>query len=186
MTDMTDANFPMDGEGRTYHLYLKRGEAANRIVTVGDVPRAFLIAKTPGFEVKFVREAPRLFITITGLYKGVPVSLVTSLMGIPNMDFMVRELKAIVPGPMAIIRVGTCGSPLHGIGEVTIPEEYHTVLRIPDALTDRGATLSQKYLVSHKFEPDMKLVQLLRDNCRLHCSVPKTGQHISTCSFYST
>lgn len=33
----------------------------------------------------------------------------TSLMGTANMDFAVRESLAVVEGPVAIIRLGTCG-----------------------------------------------------------------------------
>ena len=33
------------------------------------------------------------------------------------MDFFVREIRAVVPGPMAIIRYGTCG----GLGPDAIP-----------------------------------------------------------------
>ena len=92
---MKNANFPTDNEDRTYHLYLKKGEVAPRIITVGDVPRACVFANLPGFELKFVRSAPRLFTTFTGLYKGKPVTIITSLMGIANMDFTVRELRYV-------------------------------------------------------------------------------------------
>jgi hypothetical protein len=34
-----DANFPLDGEGRTYHVGVKAGEVASRVVSVGD-PRS--------------------------------------------------------------------------------------------------------------------------------------------------
>jgi purine-nucleoside phosphorylase len=30
-------------------------------------------------------------------------------MGFSNMDFVVRELHAVVAGPMAVLRLGTCG-----------------------------------------------------------------------------
>lgn len=30
-------------------------------------------------------------------------------MGMSNMDFMVRECRAVVDGQMAIVRLGTCG-----------------------------------------------------------------------------
>lgn len=46
----------------------------------------------------------------TGLYEGVPVSIVTTLMGMPNMDFVVREARAAVAGQIAIVRLGTCGA----------------------------------------------------------------------------
>jgi uridine phosphorylase len=38
------------------------------------------------------------------------VSIITTLMGMPNMDFVVREARAVVDGQMAIIRLGTCGA----------------------------------------------------------------------------
>lgn len=45
-----------------------------------------------------------------GLFEGVPVSIITTLMGMPNMDFVVREARAAVSGQMAIVRLGTCGA----------------------------------------------------------------------------
>lgn len=45
-----------------------------------------------------------------GLYEGVPVSIITTLMGMPNMDFVVREARAAVSGQMAVVRLGTCGA----------------------------------------------------------------------------
>jgi uridine phosphorylase len=45
-----------------------------------------------------------------GLYQGTPISIITTLMGMPNMDFVVREARAVVDGQMAIIRLGTCGA----------------------------------------------------------------------------
>ena len=35
---------PLDGEGRTYHLGIKAGEVADRILSVGDAGRAERIA----------------------------------------------------------------------------------------------------------------------------------------------
>lgn len=45
-----------------------------------------------------------------GLYEGTPVSIITTMMGMPNMDFVVREARAVVDGQMAVIRLGTCGA----------------------------------------------------------------------------
>lgn len=44
-----------------------------------------------------------------GCYEGIPVSIISHLMGMSNMDFMVRECRAVVDGQMAIVRLGTCG-----------------------------------------------------------------------------
>ena len=40
---------------------------------------------------------------------GVPLSIIAIGMGTPMMDFLVREVRAIVTGPMAVVRFGTCG-----------------------------------------------------------------------------
>ncbi len=32
------------------------------------------------------------------------------MMGMANMDFVIRECQAVVNGPLAIIRLGTCGA----------------------------------------------------------------------------
>ena len=45
-----------------------------------------------------------------GRFEGEPVSVVSTHMGMPNMDFVARECRAVVKGPMAIIRLGTCGA----------------------------------------------------------------------------
>ena len=51
----------------------------------------------------------RGFTAYTGKYKGSLISIVSIGMGYPMMDFFVREARAIVNGPMVIIRFGTCG-----------------------------------------------------------------------------
>ena len=190
MTDMTNANFPTDNEGRTYHLYLKQGEVAPRIVTVGDLGRAVAFANLPGFELKFVRVAPRLFTTLTGLYKGKPVTIITSLMGLANMDFTVRELRHVAKGPIAIVRVGTCGSPCEKtkVGQITVPHTFHTVLRMANGFrkNSQNATIDDCYSISDGIECDKGLMELLTKNCEKLCGTVYTGNHVSCCSFYSS
>jgi uridine phosphorylase len=148
-------DFPKTGEAAVYHLGLKAGELASRIVgifyyhvqsfyydslycccvlplplplpasnsrfhfspfiqiTVGDPARAQGIAKLLDPEPKpFALHSERGFLTLTGKYKGVAVSIVAIGMGAPNMDFFVRECREILDdsggGDMVIIRwVGT-------------------------------------------------------------------------------
>lgn len=186
---MQDANFPTDADGRVYHLFIKPGEVANRVLTVGDVPRAVAIAKTPGFEVKFIRRAPRLFTTITGLYKGVPVTIITSLMGIPNADFTFRELRHCIQGPFAIVRIGTCGTPLEDakVGDIIIPDAYRTVLRNPDAFgPGKSLPIEQRYLISGEMHPDRDLTSIVRKNVATLSHKMHEGSCLSCCSFYSS
>lgn len=96
--------------GRNLHMDLAPGELANRIVTVGAVARAEIIAtfldKDPA---PITISSSRGFTTITGYYRGVHVSIVAIGMGPSMMDFFVRESRAIVKGPMVVVRFGTCG-----------------------------------------------------------------------------
>lgn len=102
---------------------------ANRVIIVGDKSRASIVASFFDEPSKtFVFESSRGFTTHTGRYKGVPVTvtsigmvrltylfliaaLLTIRQGTSMVDFMVREARAIVSGPLVIIRLGTCGTP---------------------------------------------------------------------------
>lgn len=65
-----NANFPIDLEGRTYHVATKSGEVANRILTVGDPARATRIASLLEKESLIRIESKRGFLTYTGMYKN--------------------------------------------------------------------------------------------------------------------
>ena len=77
---ISNANFPRDAEGRVYHISVKHGDVANRVLTVGDHVRARRIAKLLDSEEEcghpiFEKSSQRGFLTITGRYKGVPVTI---------------------------------------------------------------------------------------------------------------
>lgn len=42
--------------------------------------------------------------TITGRYKGVPISIASTGMGFPNTDFFVREVRECLSGDMLVVR----------------------------------------------------------------------------------
>ncbi|KAG2343404.1 purine and uridine phosphorylase [Suillus weaverae] len=105
-----DANFPKTEDGRVYHLGIRAGEVANRIITVGSISRAESIAKMLDASPKlFSLYSERGFLTITGCYKSVPVSIVCIGMGAPNADFFIREVRECLFGDMLVIRLGSCG-----------------------------------------------------------------------------
>jgi len=54
-------------------------------------------------------------------------------MGYPNMDFVVRECRAVIDGPMVIIRLGTCGSSTVSVGSFCVAEGSICILRNYDA-----------------------------------------------------
>lgn len=52
----------------------------------------------------------RGFLTITGRFRGVPISIVSIGMGYPNMDFFVREVRECVEGDLVIVRYASSSS----------------------------------------------------------------------------
>ena len=103
-----EANFPVDKEGRTYHVGTKPGQVANRIITVGDPHRARIVAEYLDV-IHFEFLSKRGFLTITGTYKDIPVSIVAIGMGFAMMDFFVREISHVTHGDLVIFRFGSCG-----------------------------------------------------------------------------
>jgi len=110
---------------------------ANRIVSVGDPTRAAALAAHFDSEhdvKRYDSHRPGAFTTFTGRFRGMPVSVIATGMGCPNMDFVVRETRGIVEGPMAIVRFGSCGiiDPDINVGSVCVASDAIMVTRNPD------------------------------------------------------
>ncbi|KAJ7158120.1 nucleoside phosphorylase domain-containing protein [Mycena filopes] len=157
---LTDANFPRTADLRVYHLGLRPGEVANRIVTVGSPSRAHTVASHFDPVPKpFELASERGFLTITGRYKGVPVSVVSIGMGHPNVDFFVREVRECLSGDMLVIRLGSCGSLIDvPVGSVAIPKSSVAVERNlefdfvnPEECTEQPYRISKPVLADPEF-----------------------------------
>lgn len=100
-----------DADGRIQPLNCKKGELSNRIITVGDPNRALKISQSfdKDFEV-IVRKSNMQLTTYTGKKNGVLISVVGTGMGFTMVDLLVTQARAIVDGPIYLIRFGTCGS----------------------------------------------------------------------------
>eukprot|EP00953_Heterococcus_sp_UTEX-ZZ885_P042313 21509-Heterococcus_DN1.PRE.5 len=83
---------PTTAGGRVMHLGVAPGEVANRIITVGSVGRAAVLCSL--LEDVTTINSSRGFITHTGTYQGVAVSIICIGMGGSNADFLVREIRA--------------------------------------------------------------------------------------------
>ncbi|KAG3107545.1 hypothetical protein PI124_g14835 [Phytophthora idaei] len=141
---------PTQSGGTVLHLGVKAGQVANRVVSVGSLGRAKLLAQLLDDGQFETIESARGFTTFTGEMKGVQVSIVATGMGVPNMDFVVRETRAIVEGPMIIIRFGTCGAVRKEIapGSVVVSGNGSVMItRNPDAFFP-DATGEEYYRVS--------------------------------------
>ncbi|OBZ82280.1 Purine nucleoside phosphorylase DeoD-type [Choanephora cucurbitarum] len=200
---ISNANFPRDAEGRVYHISVKHGDVANRVLTVGDHVRARRIAKLLDSEEEcghpiFEKSSQRGFLTITGRYKGVPVTIMAIGMGASMMDFFVRETRASVDGTLAIIRFGSCGSlsTKAPAGAVIVPEGGYCVRRNIDYFADEPAYPELKdkpYLVSGVFKADESITRILSDTVQKAIeSLPSVGPvlsgglNVDGCSFYSS
>ncbi|MCC5923833.1 MAG: nucleoside phosphorylase [Crocinitomicaceae bacterium] len=106
-------------DGSIYHLHLKPGDLAKKIIIVGDQDR---VKKIGDFldEVTFTVQN-REFATITGLYKNKAVSIVSTGIGTDNIDIVVQEIDAVFNidfttrkpkenlTQIDFVRIGTCG-----------------------------------------------------------------------------
>ena len=192
MSVFADANFPLLEDGRTFHLGVRAGDVAPRVLSVGDAGRAARIAaahldapRAPAVE------SARGFVTHTGTFRGVPCSVIATGMGCPMMDFVVREARAAVGsrGGMLVVRFGTCGG-LRGedaAASVVVPSSSVLLRRDPDAV---GAGAASPYSLSRPVAPDAALTAALLARMRAaaaplgHAVVE--GGDVTADSFYSS
>lgn len=104
--------------GKQYHIDCKVGDVAKYLLIPGDPQRVPKIASLwdSAREVANHRE----YHTMTGVYRGVPISCTSSGIGGPALAIAVDELCRI--GADTLIRVGTCGGIQKGqqIGDLVI------------------------------------------------------------------
>ncbi|CAO3643834.1 unnamed protein product [Cunninghamella blakesleeana] len=202
---LNNANFPRDAEGHVYHIHVKRGQVANCILTVGDNVRARAISALLDI-IDFEHTSQRGFLTITGRYKGIPVSIMAIGMGNCMMDFFVRETRAVVEGDIAIIRFGSCGTLVDSapVGSVIIPKGGYCIRRNIDYFCDEPLIpeLAKKpYMISGVFNADEPMTKILETTLKQSFSnyqnehddeeikigpVMTGGLNADGCSFYSS
>ena len=91
----------------TPHIEASRGDFAETVLMPGDPLRAKALAENYLEDVRLVNSV-RNMLGFTGTYKGVPVSIMGSGMGMPSISIYAHELFDYY-GVKQIIRVGTCG-----------------------------------------------------------------------------
>ena len=109
----------------TPHISANVGDFAETVLMPGDPLRAQYIAENFLDDAVQVTGVRNMY-GFTGTYKGKPVSIMDSGMGIPSMSIYAREL-IVSFGVKNIIRIGTCG----GIG---------TDIKIRDVIFAQGAS----------------------------------------------
>ncbi len=104
---MIDVDLPKNRQGRYYHLNCGPGDLAPYILTCGDPDRARRIARF--FDRVTLRRKNREFLTYTGLYHGLPVSVIATGIGAAASAIAVVEAAQCV-APATFIRLGSTGA----------------------------------------------------------------------------
>lgn len=118
MADLTPADAPRTGD-RQYHLGLERGELAEYILLAGDPGRTRRVAER--FDAIELERANREIVTVTGRYREMPVSIMSTGMGPDNIEIVLTEILEITDRP-TLIRIGSSGAlqPEIALGDLVI------------------------------------------------------------------
>jgi uridine phosphorylase len=102
----------INGDGSIFHLHLLPEDLANTVILVGDPNR--VAAVSAHFSKVEVKKSNREFVTHTGFFRGVRLTVTSTGIGADNIDIVLNELDAL-----ANINLKT-----------RLPKEAHRALRI--------------------------------------------------------
>jgi uridine phosphorylase len=120
MVQVKGSDLILNSDGSVFHLHLKPGEIADKIILVGDPGRVMQVSDK--FSSIRVKVANREFISHTGIYNGSEISVISTGIGTDNIDIVLNELDALVnidlekrvprsqKRSLTIIRIGTSGA----------------------------------------------------------------------------
>lgn len=106
-------------DGSVFHLHVKPGQTADKVILMGDPDRVPLCASQ--FENIECDIRSREFRTITGCYRGKRITALSTGIGCDNIDIVMNELDALAnidfekrtekeeKHSLEIVRIGTCG-----------------------------------------------------------------------------
>lgn len=110
----------INDDGSIFHLHLHPEQLADTVILVGDPGRVALVAEY--FDEKECQVSNREFNTVTGTYKGKRMTVLSTGIGIGNIDISVTELDALanvdfatrqekaVKRQLTLVRLGTSGA----------------------------------------------------------------------------
>lgn len=136
------------------HIKCKEGDVAELVFLVGDPGRIPLVTKY--WETAECKANNRGLPVWTGIYKSMPVSVVSTGMGCPSAAIVVEELANI--GAKYFIRIGTCG----GLKEEIKPGD----LIIPTAAVRAEGTTKEYIGVEFPAIADMDMVAALEKSAQ--------------------
>ena len=93
----------INDDGSIFHLHLRPEQLADTVILVGDPRRVAMVASF--FDTKECEVSNREFNTVTGTYKGKRITVLSTGIGIGNIDISVTELDALANIDFATRRV---------------------------------------------------------------------------------
>ena len=120
----------INDDGSVFHLHLRPEQLADTVILVGDPARVAMVSAL--FDSVECSASNREFNTVTGLYRGKRMSVLSTGIGIGNIDISVTELDALAnidfttrtvrerKRRLTLVRLGTTGAlqPDIEVGEV--------------------------------------------------------------------
>lgn len=163
----------INADSSVFHLHLRPEQLADTIILVGDPARVEMIAKH--FDSIECRAANREFISATGLYKDKRMTILSTGIGIGNIDIAMTELDALANIDFAtrsvkpelhqltILRLGTSGAlqPDIEVGEVVF------------ARTSLGFDGLLSYYAGRNDVCDLELEQAFMEHMKWDGAIPR-------------
>ena len=120
MRTIPSSELIINDDGSIFHLHLKPEQLADIVILVGDPGRVAMVASF--FDTQEYSVSNREFNTVTGTYKGKRMTVLSTGIGIGNIDICVTELDALANVDFAtrqerrekrrltLVRLGTSGA----------------------------------------------------------------------------
>lgn len=131
-----DSEFVVDTEisplRRVYHLALSQEQLARNVLMVGNPKRALKVARFFDLDAESQVIQNREFVSVTGEYKGMPITVIGTGIGTDNVEIVLVECFGLAAfnlrtrtrkrqaNSLTIIRVGTSGGPQREISPGTL------------------------------------------------------------------
>ncbi|UOB17452.1 nucleoside phosphorylase [Abyssalbus ytuae] len=131
---IAESELILNTDGSIYHLNLLPEDISDTIIVVGDPNRVASVSNY--FDKIEIKKSKREFITHTGILEGKRITVISTGIGIDNIDIVLNELDALVNidfkereikkdlTSLDIIRIGTSGSiqPEIDVDEILVSE----------------------------------------------------------------
>lgn len=159
----------------TPHIGAEKGQFAETVLMPGDPLRAQTLAENHLEDVRLVTSV-RNMLGFTGTFKGEPVSIMGSGMGMPSISIYAHELFDFY-GVKQIVRIGTCGGLL---ADMQVGDLVMAVAASTDSAMNRQRFGNWDYSAS----ADIELFRRVYDNAVQAGLKIMTGNVFSTDWFY--